>query len=1064
VETHWLQPNPPTRVGGSNIHQHAGSSQPSEPQETNSLQPNPPTRVGGTSNINAGESAITLTDSDNDFLDTVSLTGNTAQITDKNDLTLGTLAIGQDLTVNSTGMLNLGQGSVGGTLTANGNNITQDGSLSITGTSSINAGAGNITLANGSNNFTGTVSLTGGTVQITGTNELTLGILAVTGNLTATSTGALNLGEGSVGGTLTANSNGGNITQAGSLSITGTSAINASAGNITLTDSNNFTGAVTLTGGVTQVTDANALTVILATTGDATLIAGGNLTASGSVSGAGGLLTTTTTNGGTTTFGATTVAVNLSVTSAGAVSQTGALTVGGTSSINAGAGNITLANGSNNFTGTVSLTGGTVQITDINDLVMASGNISGTLGVTAGNSITGTSPLVVAGSATFESFGSDDVSLTGANDFSSVGITNAGDVTINDINSLILAASTLAGDLDVTAFGAITDSGAISAQGKAAFNSTGIGEINLDQLNVIGLITADTIVGDATLVNAVATSFGGSVGGLFSVRAITGGVTDGGPVITTNGLVLQAPGTSQISQALTGTGGLTFNGTGTLTVAGTNTYTGDTVITSGVLTLTGSLATSHVRAQGGTLRGNGNLGNLSSSSGGTVRPGNSPGSFTSSGPISIGASSTYTVEINGLNPVSGYSQLVAPGATLGGILTLTTANPDFNPQIGTRFTIIDNSGPNKVSGTFAGLPERGVVFNGNQAYTITYKGGTGNNDVQLIRTHVIPTPTGPVVTQPFNPNPGVTASATNGTPAQVQLSTVSGGFNGGVTRRIVPFRGYTGMISVNALDRTGDGVADSLLVSKATPGNLSTVMVIDAATGRVAMQFNAFGNKFLGGARVSSGLTTINGVARTVITVAAGPGSAPTVKVYDAITGSLVKSFNAFGTNYRSGLDIAMTSQTATQPGVLTVVSLVNSFVRVFDLNNTAAPLASFQAFTQQPMPATSIAVGDVNGDGNREIIVGIGNLNRPAVRVFSMTGQRLSQFTPYPLEYTGGVTMGVNDYDRDGVLDIVTVAQSVARGRVRIFRATGSPVLGNFRLASVLTVATAGSNGAIED
>jgi len=51
VETHWLQPNPPTRVGGSNINEHAGSSQPSEPQETNSLQPNPPTRVGG-SNIN----------------------------------------------------------------------------------------------------------------------------------------------------------------------------------------------------------------------------------------------------------------------------------------------------------------------------------------------------------------------------------------------------------------------------------------------------------------------------------------------------------------------------------------------------------------------------------------------------------------------------------------------------------------------------------------------------------------------------------------------------------------------------------------------------------------------------------------------------------------------------------------------------------------------------------------------------------------------------------------------------------------------------------------------------
>ena len=158
-----------------------------------------------------------------------------------------------------------------------------------------------------------------------------------------------------------------------------------------------------------------------------------------------------------------------------------------------------------------------------------------------------------------------------------------------------------------------------------------------------------------------------------------------------------------------------------------------------------------------------------------------------------------------------------------------------------------------------------------------------------------------------------------------------------------------------------------------------------------------------------------------------------------------------------------MTSQTATQPGVLTVVSLVNSYVRVFDLNNTGSPLASFRAFTQQPMPANSIAVGDVNGDGSNEIVVGVGNLNLPAIRVYSMAGQQLGQFTPFPLEYTGGVGVAVTDYDRDGVLDIVAVAQSAARGRVRIFRAAGSPVLGNFRLAAVLTLASAGSNGVIE-
>ena len=60
---------------------------------------------------------------------------------------LGTLATG-NLTAISTGSLNLGQGTVSGTLAANSNGgaITQAGGLTVTGASTVNAGAGNITL------------------------------------------------------------------------------------------------------------------------------------------------------------------------------------------------------------------------------------------------------------------------------------------------------------------------------------------------------------------------------------------------------------------------------------------------------------------------------------------------------------------------------------------------------------------------------------------------------------------------------------------------------------------------------------------------------------------------------------------------------------------------------------------------------------------------------------------------------------------------------------------------------------------------------------------------------
>ena len=50
----------------------------------------------------------------------------------------------------------------------------------------------------------------------------------------------------------------------------------------------------------------------------------------------------------------------------------------------------------------------------------------------------------------------------------------------------------------------------------------------------------------------------------------------------------------------------------------------------------------------------------------------------------------------------------------------------FNPAAGTQFTIIDNDGTDAVSGTFAGLPEGASVSAGGKAFTISYKGGTGN--------------------------------------------------------------------------------------------------------------------------------------------------------------------------------------------------------------------------------------------------------------------------------------------------------------------------------------------------
>ena len=276
--------------------------------------------VAGTSSFTTGRNGILLSDANNDFGGAVSLfysgTAFPAAITDKNALTLGSVTIGQDLTVRSNGALNLGSGSVGRNLVATSFNsnagstgaITQAGKLTVGGTSAITAGAAAITLTNAANNFTGLVSLTNSgsnDVAITDATALAFASLAIGQDLTALSNGALNLGTGTVGRNLVAKSFNNNtgatgaITQAGKLTVGGTAAITAGAAAITLTNAaNNFTGAVSLTNSGANdaaIVDATALVLgqssvgrnLAVTTGAGNVSGTGNLTQTGIVTVAG---------------------------------------------------------------------------------------------------------------------------------------------------------------------------------------------------------------------------------------------------------------------------------------------------------------------------------------------------------------------------------------------------------------------------------------------------------------------------------------------------------------------------------------------------------------------------------------------------------------------------------------------------------------------------------------------------------------------------------------------------------------------------------------------------------
>jgi hypothetical protein len=83
--------------------------------------------------------------------------------------------------------------------------------------------------------------------------------------------------------------------------------------------------------------------------------------------------------------------------------------------------------------------------------------------------------------------------------------------------------------------------------------------------------------------------------------------------------------------------------------------------------------------------------------------------------------------------------------------------------------------------------------------------------------------------------------------------------------------------------------------------------------------------------------------------------------------------------------------------------------------------LNEFMAFDPAFFGGIWVTAGDVNGDGQADIITGGGVSGPPHVRIFNgQTGAMANEFFAYPGAITGGVRVGVADVNGDGRLDIL--------------------------------------------
>jgi hypothetical protein len=328
---------------------------------------------------------------------TIQLTGANADIYSTNNITLGTTNVTGNVALNTIVAgknIQLGTGTgtgvgqnivIGGVLTANAS-----GAATITDNdySSLNV-AGGLNLTTG----TGAITLNAGNAFGSLSENTQFGRVSAstTGEITLVETTTLNLGN-ITGGNLIATSLSGDIVDSGVLNNTGLlSYFSLPAGNLTLGNTSSSLGRVSIQGGGNHSIVSNSTLTLHTTTnttgnvslttnnGAGVVLTGGNV---------GGL--TVNSNGTVSVTEATTrVGGSLSLTAAGAVTDTapGTLVVGGNATLSSATSLV--LDGANDFSNVVinnSLNGATIA--DINDLTI-SGTSNGTLTATAGAALTG---------------------------------------------------------------------------------------------------------------------------------------------------------------------------------------------------------------------------------------------------------------------------------------------------------------------------------------------------------------------------------------------------------------------------------------------------------------------------------------------------------------------------------------------------------------------------------------------------------------------------------------------------------------------------------------------------
>jgi hypothetical protein len=467
----------------------------------------------------------------------------------------------------------------------------------------------------------------------------------------------------------------------------------------------------------------------------------------------------------------------------------------------------------------------------------------------------------------------------------------------------------------------------------------------------------DFLGGDSVILGTDTTINGGALGIFF------GGTLDGAYNLMTNtsgncgfaGIVGELTPLLSITTTSSGT---TFFDTSAITTSGNQTYNdpvsftypGTSVILSGNIITAGPSAMSFV------------LGASGSSATNTIKV---------VGTLALSSTTTLVTTLAGTE-LSQYGHIVSGSSVNLNGAKLSVNFADFTPTVGDKFVIAS------AVGQFSNAPT-GQFTQGQVTFQVSYEGGACTLTVG--QPQFAPAP--PAPPSPLPPPVPLTPSA----PA---------------TQHIV--------------------------VAAAGPGAAPLITVYDAATGAQLATFFAFTPSFAGGVRVA--VDDINGDGVPDIICAAGPGGGPQVEIIDGTklgdvqangeidSSAFLANFEFTASGFAGGVFVAAATSSTGQNWVVAAAGPGGSpQVTIYTASallaspTTPTALTSIYATARSFTGGIHVAVGDVFGTGNLDVIIGAGSGGLPQISVIDSAGTFLSSFYFTAGNFTNGVFVsgGVN-------------------------------------------------------